>query len=306
MSTKTTFEIAAEHARLQQLGIKPSTCTLPPGHWETLLDYLCERFKNIGRDCWLDRFERGLVFNSNQQPLSASTPHRTGLKIFYYREIKNEKKILGKENILYQDEHILVVDKPHFLPVIPAGHFVSQTLLARLIAATGNNDLQPLHRIDRHTAGLVLFSTCKQTRGLYQALFREQQITKSYEALAPALPDIDFPHLRSSRIVRGEPFFLSREVTGVHNAHSRIDVLKKHPDFWHYALQPISGKKHQLRVHMAALGAPILNDPFYPLVDNTNLDNLEKPLQLLACELNFKDPVSGTEKHFHSHITLKP
>jgi tRNA pseudouridine32 synthase/23S rRNA pseudouridine746 synthase len=304
MNNKISEKPGADSARLRQLGIMPSTCMLPPGPWETLLDCLCDHFRKIDRSEWLDRFARGLVLDTEQRPLSAATAHRAGLKIFYYREIKHEKPIPVEETILYQDEHLLVADKPHFLPVIPAGDYVSQTLLARLIARTGNCDLQPLHRIDRHTAGLVLFSTNKQTRGLYQTLFLNRRISKSYEALAPPLPQLEFPYERSSRIVRGEPFFLSREIAGEINAHTRIEVIEKRTNLWHYALEPITGKKHQLRLHMAALGAPIINDFFYPMIDNANLDNLDRPLQLLARKLSFKDPLCETERHFKSQLRL--
>jgi tRNA pseudouridine32 synthase/23S rRNA pseudouridine746 synthase len=305
MNKSATHQTGTDSTRLRQLGVNASTFTLPPGPWETLLECLCDRFSRIDRAVWLDRFERDLVLDAELRPLPSSTPHRAGLRILYFREIKDEKPLPVEEAILYQDEHLLVADKPHFLPVIPSGDYVTQTLLARLIARTGNSELQPLHRIDRHTAGLVLFATHKETRGRYQALFSEQRISKSYEAIAPPLPLLEFPHQRSSRIVRGEPFFLSREVPGEINARTRINVIEKHSDLWHYALEPISGKKHQLRLHMAALGAPILNDPFYPQVDNCNLNNLDRPLQLLARELTFRDPFSGAMMHFRSQQSLR-
>lgn len=305
MNKDIRTQTGAEAARFQQLGIQPSTLVLPPGPWETLLDCLCDRFSRIDRAQWLDRFTRGLVLDAEQRPLCVTTPHRAGLKIFYYREIKDEQPLPVQESIIYQDEHILVADKPHFLPVIPSGEYVSQTLLARLIARTGNSELQPLHRIDRHTAGLVLFAQRKETRGRYQTLFSEQRISKSYEAIAPPLPELEFPYVRSSRIVRGEPFFLSAEVAGTVNARTRITVIEKSSDLWHYRLEPISGKKHQLRLHMAALGAAIQNDPFYPQVDNGNVDNLDRPLQLLARELCFCDPLNGEKRHFRSQLSLR-
>jgi len=274
------------------------------GAWPTVLDCLCENFPNISRENWLGRFERKLVLDSYQNAIRHDLPYRAGLRIYYYREIVGEKIIPFQETILYQDEHILVADKPHFLPVTPTGDYVAQTLQARLIARLNNVELQPLHRIDRHTAGLVLFSVQKQTRALYQALFREQKISKRYEAIAPALPQLNFPHHRSTRIVQGEQFFLSQEVVGEPNSHTIIDVIEQRGEWCRYQLNPVSGKKHQLRLHMANLGAPIRHDPFYPLVDNDAVDDYTKPLQLLAKELRFTDPLNGVPHHFRSEQSL--
>jgi tRNA pseudouridine32 synthase/23S rRNA pseudouridine746 synthase len=274
------------------------------GAWPTVLDCLCDNFPKISRENWLGRFERKLVLDSHQNPIHHDLPYRAGLRIYYYREIVGEKEIPFHEAILYQDEHILVVDKPHFLPVTPTGDYVSQTLQTRLMVQLNNVELQPLHRIDRHTAGLVLFSVQKKTRALYQALFREQQMSKRYEAIAPALPQLSFPHSRSTRIVQGEQFFLSQEVAGTPNSHTIIDVLEQRGEWCRYQLNPVSGKKHQLRLHMANLGAPICNDPFYPVVDNDAVDDYAKPLQLLAKELTFTDPLSGVQHHFESEQSL--
>ncbi|MBB6055837.1 pseudouridine synthase [Tolumonas osonensis] len=284
--------------------LKPCTFVLPHGHWPTVLDCLCDSFPAIHRQHWLSRFERELVLDNHRQPIRHDRPHQTGLRIYYFREIANEKEIPFYESILYMDEHLLVADKPHFLPVTPSGDYVSQTLLSRLIARFQNPELQPLHRIDRHTAGLVLFSVQKKTRGLYQALFRDQKIDKCYEAIAPALPQLSFPHTRATRIVRGDPFFLSQEVDGEVNAQTIIDVIEQRGDLCRYALQPVSGKKHQLRLHMAALGAPICNDALYPVVNDAIADDYEKPLQLLASDVTFVDPLSGTPRYFKSELRL--
>ncbi len=284
--------------------LNPCTFVLPHGQWPTVLDCLCDSFPAIHRQHWLSRFERELVLDNHRQPIRHDRPHHTGLRIYYFREIANEKEIPFYESILYMDEHLLVADKPHFLPVTPSGDYVSQTLLSRLIARFQNPELQPLHRIDRHTAGLVLFSVQKKTRGLYQALFRDQKIDKCYEAIAPALPQLSFPHTRATRIVRGDPFFLSQEVDGEVNAQTIIDVIEQRGDLCRYALQPVSGKKHQLRLHMAALGAPICNDALYPVVNDAIADDYEKPLQLLASEVTFVDPLSGTPRYFKSELRL--
>ncbi len=284
--------------------IRPSRFVLPAGGWLTVLDCLTDQFSGVSREQWISRFERGRVITEQGAALSVDAPYHRGLKIAYYREIPDEKEIPFYEIILYQDDDLLVVDKPHFLPVTPVGGYVLQTLQARLIKRFENPEIQPVHRIDRHTAGLVLFSLRKESRNAYQALFREHRIEKRYEAIAPALTDVQFPHKRMSRIVRGEPFYLSQEVEGEINAISVIDVLKKKQAHWHYQLQPISGKKHQLRLHMAALGAPILNDPLYPVVCHEEADNYAKPLQLLASEIRFTDPLTQEIRYFKSKLAL--
>ncbi|MCY0966709.1 pseudouridine synthase [Parathalassolituus penaei] len=285
---------------------RPSVFVVPADRWDCLLDCLCEQFPNIDRTTWLDRFERGMVQDANHQSLSANSPVVRGQRVLYFREIRNEVEIPFYERILFQTEHFLVADKPHFLPVTPGGGYVSQTLQSRLMTQLGNYQLQPVHRIDRHTAGLVLFSLQPETRSLYQGLFRDRQISKSYEAIAPALPDLEFPHDRASRIVRGEQFFLSQEVAGEVNSVSRIDVLERGEHYWRYRLEPVSGKKHQLRLHMSALGAPILHDPLYPRVDDKLAADYTRPLQLLARELAFVDPVSGESFEFRSELQLLP
>lgn len=283
---------------------RASTLVLPPGQWPSVFACLCDRFPAIAPARWRDRFERGRILDHDGNPLDISHPYRAGLRIHYFREVPHEKPIPFDETVLHVDEHLLVVDKPHFLPVVPAGDYVEQTLLARLIKRFDNPELTPLHRIDRHTAGLVLFSTRRETRAHYQALFRERGIDKTYEAIAPALPQLTFPHIHVSRIERGEPFFLSRETEGSPNSETRIDVIERRDAWWHYRLHPVSGKKHQLRLHMAALGAPIRHDPFYPVVRDTAMDDHANPLQLLARALRFIDPLSGNERTFTSRLML--
>jgi len=281
-----------------------STLYLPPGKWHTVLDCLCGHFPAISREVWLDRIARGRVLNASAQPIAADLAYREGLRIHYFREVPNETPIPVQESILYADEHLVVADKPHFLPVTPAGEYVEQTLLRRLIRTLDNPDLVPLHRIDRHTAGLVLFSANKSTRSAYQSLFPTRQIDKRYEAIAHALPALDFPRVHQTRLVEGEPFFRMQEAEGPSNTQTRIEVCERNGDLWRYGLYPVTGKKHQLRVHMAALGAAICNDPFYPDVIKDAVDDYANPLKLLAQGLRFVDPVTGRERVFESRITL--
>ncbi len=283
----------------------PSRLQLAPGPWATLLEGLCARFPSIPRAQWQDRFARGRVQDRHGAALAPHGAWRVGQEIVYFREVADEPVIPFIETVVYQDAHILVADKPPFLPVVPSGRFVRQTLLARLRARTANDALVPLHRIDRATAGLVMFSLDPASRAAYQALFRERRIDKRYEALAPPLPDRVFPLERRSRLARGTPFFVTAEVDGPPNSLTRIQVLERGSTDWRYGLEPVTGRKHQLRVHMAALGAPIRNDPFYPVPRTAQEpEAFAHPLKLLAKGLSFSDPICGAARHFESTLSL--
>lgn len=298
---------------------RPSHLQLPPGPWPTLLDGLCARFPSIDRATWFDRFARGRVQDGSGAPLAADAPWRAGMEIRYFREVADEPVIPFAESVLHADKHIVIADKPHFLPVMPAGRFVRETLLARLVARLGNPDLVPLHRIDRETAGLVLFSANPATRAAYQALFRERRIAKGYRALAAPMPGRVFPFVHATRIEAGEPFFRMREVDGIANSETRVDVVERGDighgvdgravdgraeAAWMYALSPVTGRKHQLRVHMAGLGAPILHDRLYPELAEQGVDDHARPLKLHAHSLAFDDPLDGAPRRFESALRL--
>ena len=266
----------------------------------TIVDALCARFPRIDASTWLDRFERGRVIDEHGRPLSATDLHRPGQLIRYFREVIDEQPIPVSETILYQDDHLVVADKPHFLPISPTGPWVKETLLSRLRLKLNNPHLSLIHRLDRGTAGVVLLCVNPKDRNGYQALFRERKVEKVYEALAPPLTHLIFPHRRCTRIVRGDPFFVSQEVDGVSNSETTIEVIARQALYWHYRLRPYTGKKHQLRVHMAALGAPIMNDLYYPHARNSQKDDYNKPMALIARSLQFTDPVTGVARHFVS------
>lgn len=269
-----------------------------------MLDCLCAQFPAISREAWTDRFARHRVLDAAGNPLAVDARFRLGAEIRYFREVADEPVVPFAESVLHADSDLVVADKPHFLPVTPSGGFVRETLLARLRQRLGNPALVPLHRIDRDTAGLVLFSASAATRNLYQSLFRERRIRKRYEAIAPALPALSVPHMRSTRLVAGEPFFRMQEVDGPANTQTRIEVMERDGARWHYALEPSTGKKHQLRVHMAALGAPVVGDQLYPELGGRVAGDYSQPLQLLAKSLSFVDPLSGVERSFESRREL--
>jgi len=287
-------------------GVSPSCVGLPAGPWPTITDFLLQRFPAITREVWLQRMQDGLVVDEFGAAVTPERRYRGHMRVYYYRALDEEPRVPFEATVLFQDEHLVVADKPHFLPVTPSGHYLQETLLVRLKNSLGLNNLIPIHRIDRETAGLVLFSIKPTERDAYQALFRQHEVTKHYEAIAPWREGLGFPLTRKSRIVQGEPFFRQAEAPGESNSETHIRVLEVSGDKARYALSPVTGKKHQLRVHMNALGIPIVNDRMYPPVQPTPDDDYRHPLQLLAKSIAFEDPVTGQARQFDSERNLLP
>jgi tRNA pseudouridine32 synthase / 23S rRNA pseudouridine746 synthase len=281
-------------------GVAPSYLWLPAGEWDNLLSFLVQRFPDVPAATWLARMARGEVVAGDGTRLQPDSPFRRGMRVFYYRELEAETPIPFEESIIYQDQHLLVADKPHFLPVIPTGRFLQQTLLVRLKKKLQLEHLVPIHRLDRETAGVVIFSHNPDSRGAYQSLFQKRAVHKVYEALAPTLAGVDFPLRYCSRMVDGTPFFRMQEVAGEPNSETLIEVLEARGELTLYRLQPLTGRKHQLRVHLAALGIPIVNDAFYPVALPCKGDDVSQPLKLLARAIGFDDPLTGQPRQFES------
>jgi tRNA pseudouridine32 synthase/23S rRNA pseudouridine746 synthase len=286
-------------------GVAPSYLWLPQGSTGLMLDFLVERFSEIGADAWRSRMARGHVVDGDGLPLAPHSPVRAGSRIWYYRELDAETPIPFEERVLFQDEHLVVVDKPHFLPMAPAGRFLHETLLVRLKRKLGIADLVPIHRLDRETAGVVLFSPNFASRGAYQSLFQKRSVSKEYEALAAPIEGLSYPHIRRSLMVEGTPFFRMQEVEGEPNSETIIEMIGMRGELALYRLRPHTGRKHQLRVHMAALGAPIHNDAFYPVAQPCRGDDFTRPLQLLARSIAFTDPLTGAPRQFASERELE-
>lgn len=285
-------------------GVSPSCVGLPAGHWPTITDFLVERFPAIAREVWVQRMQDELVSDEFGEAVTPGRPYRGHMRVYYYRALGDEPRVPFEETVLHQDEHLVVADKPHFLPVTPSGHYLQETLLVRLKNRLGIDSLVPIHRIDRETAGLVLFSVNPAERDAYQALFRQHAVSKHYEALAPWREGLRFPLTRKSRIVQDEPFFRQREIPGEPNSETHLELLQISGGQARYALSPVTGKKHQLRVHMNALGLPITNDRMYPPVQPTPDDDYRYPLQLLAKSIAFTDPLTGQARYFQSRFGL--
>lgn len=247
---------------------------------------------------------RGDVIDEFGKPVlperAAQAPYAAHQRLYYYREVPNEPHIPFDEVVLFENAHLLVVDKPHFLPVVPSGGYLRETVLVRLKNKLGLIELVPIHRIDRDTAGLVLFSKQPASRAAYCALFSQHAVRKTYEAIAPWRADLTWPQTRSSHIQEAGHFMLQHEVPGQPNAITHIDVLEVRGELARYQLQPVTGQRHQLRVHMLALGLPILNDGLYPTLTPEGQVDYAKPLQLLAKRLEFIDPISGEPRQFES------
>jgi tRNA pseudouridine32 synthase/23S rRNA pseudouridine746 synthase len=286
-------------------GVAPSYLYLPEGDWPDLIRFLVERFPDVSEAAWRERMARGDVVDGSGQLLQPSSRFKRGLRIFYYRELDEpETPIPFKEEILHIDEQLVVVDKPHFLPVIPSGRFLHETLLVRLRKTLDEEDLVPIHRLDRETAGVVIFSRNAASRGVYQSMFQKRVIDKEYEALAPRLHEVQFPFTYRSRMVEGDKFFVMKEAEGEPNSETLIDVIEHRGELTLYRLHPHTGRQHQLRVHLSSLGIPIVNDAFYPVALPCKQDDVSQPLQLLARAISFIDPLSGDWREFRSQRSL--
>jgi tRNA pseudouridine32 synthase/23S rRNA pseudouridine746 synthase len=286
---------------------QPSVVTLPaaPAPYPSIVEFLCRAFPGISRDQWVQRMRAGKVLDDRGGFINTDTPYAPSIRIFYFREVENEPVIPFAEQILFQDGEILVADKPHFLPVIPGGRYVEECLLNRLRDRAGLADLAPLHRLDRETAGIVIFSVNPETRGAYHGLFRRGMVEKIYHALAGVnQPPRENRWSVENRIVRGEPRFRMKTVPGTINARSHIRLLEVKHNRGLFRLQPVTGKTHQLRLHMSGLGFGIINDRVYPDLQPERDDDFDRPLQLLAREIRFHDPVTGTGREFRSEREL--
>ncbi|MBU3954667.1 MAG: pseudouridine synthase [Proteobacteria bacterium] len=271
----------------------------------TILAFLIQRFPGIDTQIWEARIRSGKVLTEDGEPISLETAYQPLKRLRYFREVVEESVIPFTETIVFCNDELLVACKPHFLPVTPAGPHVNQCLLHRLKKRTGNKDLCPINRIDRETAGLVLFSMNPKTRGRYQALFMNKKVQKTYDAVTTYPWD---PKRTSwtieNRIIKGDPWFRMKAVPGTPNAVSNIDLVESRGNRALFRLSPVTGKKHQLRLHLSGLGFAILNDRYYPKLLPERKDDFSAPLQLLARKIQFTDPVSKKQVRYESERRL--
>lgn len=285
----------------------PSVVTMPVTEkpYPSILTFLCKRFPAITPEIWEKRISEGKVLDENRRQITMNSAYAPQERIFYFREVSEEPAIPFAEKVLHIDDEILVACKPHFLPVTPGGRYVDECLLNRLRRSTGIEELVPLHRIDRETAGIVLFSVNKKSRGLYGTLFMNGLVEKCYQAVAVCLPDQQpASWLVENRIEHGEPRFLMTTSPGTVNARSSINLVEVKGEKARFILQPQTGKTHQLRLHMSGLGFGILHDRYYPELEDEREDDYAAPLQLIAERLRFRDPLTGREREFESERRL--
>jgi tRNA pseudouridine32 synthase/23S rRNA pseudouridine746 synthase len=283
------FEIQPSRLYLPKLETPPAT----------IFEHLLSRFPQVQPNVWRDRISRDLVTLSDGAPVREDSPYRHGVTVFYRKEVPSEPGVCEEAFIVYRDENILIVDKPHGMPVTPAGQYVERALLVRLQRSTGLSTLSPMHRLDHDTAGLLLLTVKAAVRGRYHRLFSERMIEREYLAIAGTMYPPTQNHWRvENRMESGEPWFRQRIVEGPANAFTAIELLELREGKGLFRLHPRTGRKHQLRVHMASLGFPIIGDPFYPEIKERQ--NEDPPLQLLASRLTFIDPLSGESRNFTS------
>lgn len=295
-------------------GIAPSRVWLPLGPWQQMGSFLIERFPYVAEKDLLQRLAQGDIVTSAGKPVQFQTPYQPNQWLWYYRYVPNEVVVPFDMPILYADDHLIAVDKPHFLASTPGGQYLTQTALVRVRQHFNDASITPLHRLDRETAGVLLFCRQPRLRGAYQRLFEQQAIDKEYEAIAPTNPTLSFPLLYQSRLEAPKGQFLMQEVEGEPNSQTHIAVACSWGDarlgsLSHYILRPTTGRKHQLRSHMLGLGTPILNDSYYPPGQPYLApDDFSRPLQLLARSIAFTDPVTQQLRQFFSrqHLALLP
>ncbi|MEU4875400.1 RluA family pseudouridine synthase [Streptomyces sp. NPDC021608] len=280
----------------QREGIDPVRVRLPgEGPWATVREHLVERLGAARAPVVDAMLAAGRIVGADGRAVTADTAYAPGTFVWYHRELPPETPVPFPLEVVYRDEHLVVADKPHFLATTPRGSHVVETALARLRRELGLPALGAAHRLDRLTAGLVLFVVRPEDRGAYQTLFRDRRVRKVYEAIAPYDPALALPRTVRSRIVKERGVLAAYEVAGEPNAVSRVELVEHDArGLGRYRLLPATGQTHQLRVHMNALGVPILGDPLYPEVaDPVPAGDFRRPLQLLARELEFTDPVTG-------------
>lgn len=290
----------------QRAGVDPVRVRLPgDGTWPSMRAFLLARYGDALGAARLDAMLAQGRFVAEGGPVAADSPYVPGSWLWFHRDFAPEPEVPFPLGVVHRDERIVVVDKPHFLATTPRGRHVTETALARLRRDLGLPSLSPAHRLDRLTAGLALFVVRPEFRGAYQTLFRDRRVRKEYEGVARYDPAVELPRTVRSRVVKDRGSLAAREEPGPANAVSRVELLARRGGLGRYRLLPATGRTHQLRVHMNALGLPLLNDPLYPeVLPESAAEDFSRPLQLLARALEFTDPVTGRAARFESGLEL--
>ena len=305
----------------------------------TIADYLIARFYPNNPQIIHTRFNTGEVRLDDGTILTGDSPYMPGERIWYFRELADEPQLPSDMPVLYEDEHVLAIDKPHFLPTTPRGSYIAQTALTKLRVREQNPLLIPIHRLDRPTAGVLLFAKTVQARRPFQMMFQHRQASKTYRAVAPVPSDVTAAeqalsteglqvrsHIQKIRDQLQVQQLSEQECAaqGVEpNTLTTVKILRtftpsaqavegwraepalnKKQEWALYDLEPHTGKTHQLRAHLNLLGSPILGDVLYPQVLPDTPDRPAYPLQLLAYSLHFEHPITGERVDLHSGRSL--
>jgi tRNA pseudouridine32 synthase/23S rRNA pseudouridine746 synthase len=267
--------------------------------WPTMGDWLRDRLPDhvdvasmLERQCFVDEGGRAVRAEDPVAPL---------VFVWFHRDLRDEPEVTAPIHVVHRDDRLVVVDKPAFLSSIPRGRHVMQSVVVRLRAELGLPDLSPLHRLDRVTSGLLMLATEPRWRGPYQSLFERRAVRKTYWALAPLRDDLALPVVVRDHIRKERGSLLAEVVPGAPvNAETLVELESEAAGLGVYRLTPRTGRTHQLRLHLCGLGIPIVGDPLYPVVRDVSVDDFSDPLQLLAGELSFTDPVDGSARQFRS------
>ncbi|WP_093182615.1 pseudouridine synthase [Sanguibacter gelidistatuariae] len=276
--------------------------------WPTVLDYLVARFPEDATRL-REKVAGGEVVDEAGRSFHEGSAFVPGALVYLYRDAPVESRVPFEIDVLHRDDDLLVIDKPHFLASTPRGAYVVESAVVRLRRQFDLPEISPAHRLDRITAGVLIFTTRRAVRGAYQCMFAERTVHKTYEAVARVDPALAFPQTVRSRIVKEPGVLAAQEIPGEPNSESRIDLTDVRSDGdgdprGRYELRPHTGKTHQLRLHMASLGLAICNDNFYPRFYDVAPDDYSAPLQLLARSVEFTDPLSGQRREFVSRRQL--
>ncbi|OZE36797.1 pseudouridine synthase [Rhodococcus sp. 05-2254-5] len=287
-------------------GLDPTRVRMPDvATGATVLQYLCARFPQDAARL-TEKVSAGEVVDAAGVPIDPSTIAGPRADIYLYRDPPVESAVPFSLDVLHRDENLLVVDKPHFLATTPRGAYIARSALVLLRRQFDLPELSPAHRLDRLTAGVLVFTVQRQARRPYQEMFAQRTVTKQYEAIAPLSQNVDFPLTVHSRIVKDRGVLQAREVPGEPNAETRVELVDTLGSYGRYRLHPRTGKTHQLRVHLCSLGIPIVGDNFYPSFREVADDDYSDPLRLLARSIEFVDPLSGVVRRFESNRSLDP
>lgn len=281
----------------------PDRDPLDPEPWPSMRDWLVDKLAPSPEDVD-DMLAREVFVDQQGRPLTGRELYRPHTFVWFHRELRDEAEVPGELTLLHLDDRIAVFDKPHFLSTIPRGRHVLQSAVVKGRAALDLPELSAAHRLDRGTAGVLLMTTAKRWRAAYHSVFTERVAAKTYRAIAPFDPRLDFPARVESHLIKRVGTLQAETLDLPPNSATDITLVERRGDWALYEIHPLTGRTHQIRAHFNQLDIPLLGDPLYPEITDTHIDDFSTPLQLLAHRLEFPDPVDGSPRSFTSRREL--